>query len=272
MIYFLHIPRTSGKQILEITDKSLNSLKSSLKNKYECRVVQADDPEQIPGQHKELFLSFTKKDELELFFNNLSKRNSILFLQGHFACTPFLYFDNLKTFSIIRSPLERVVSEYFYINYKYIDTIENKQDFINHLFCRINIQSTYLSSNIEWSSDKEKYCFKLPDTEQSFSKLLTSIKEKKIVLSTIKNRNFIIIDIQKELEKKINDSLNIPLTDLNTKTVNESIPLFELNTVLTKDIIEQFEKTNSLDYQLYNYVEFHENKYNRPLYPEDIKI
>lgn len=272
MIYFLHIPRTSGKQILEITEKSLNSLKSSLKDKYECRVVQCSDPEYIFGQNNELFLSFTKKNELELFFNSLSKRNSILFLQGHFACTPFLYFDNLKTFSIIRSPLERVVSEYFYMNHKYTQNIQNNENFINYLFCRINIQSTYLSSNIEWSFEKQKYYFKLFDTEQSFSKLLSSIKEKKIVLSTMKNRNFIIIDIQKELEKKINDSLNIPLTNLNTKTVNESIPLFELNTVLTKDIIEQFEKTNSLDYQLYNYVEFHENKYNRPLYPEDIKI
>lgn len=252
-------------------------------------IAQATDSEVVNiKNNNEPFVSFNKESELELFFDNLIKKDSFLFLQGHFACTPFLYFNDLKSFSIIRSPLERVVSEWFYLNdtilnytyiqdlnHKYIQDIQSNERFIDYLFSRINVQSNYLSSNIKWNFKEKGYQFETFNTEQSFTKLLTSIKEKKIVLSTMKNRHFIIIDIEKELEKRINYkkiNSSFSLTNLTTISVNSSDSLFELNTVLTKDIIKQFEKTNSLDYQLYNYVELHENKYNRPLYPEDIKI
>lgn len=254
MIYFCHIPKTSGSSIEACMRQYENKIKFH--------------------QNK---TSFSELSESQ-FRDHLMKRKDDHVLIGHFAATPFEMFPDVKGYSIVRNPIERLLS-----TFRYSQTANNwKQPFKEILFSyltgkqsrypsighdgRSNMQSLFLTQPLEWR-EENKFIASVRHADISFSDVLSIIKKNNTTLSTMDNRNYILSDINLEL---INNTGYSVIFDSKIK-VNENP--FKMDVMdLICEFYDEIHEANKLDFELYNYIRAHEAKFARALRPSDIII
>jgi len=251
MIYFLHIPKTSGSAI----EASISFCRKWPEN----YIFSDKTPEP------------NNRDEVLKFFNDENFKN-YTFIKGHFACMPYLYADNIQAFSLIREPLERSISYFKYVNAA--KDITYPESFYWYLDQDPNIQSAYFTDFLKWKEpiENEKYRDAYLDSPQmSFDELLLNIKQKNITISTVKNRNYLLKQMQIAFSILLGEEIYLdPDFELPSGYKVQYNPFTMDLSCLTEDIKEKFKSKNSLDYQLFNYVSAHEAETGRSLTPSDI--
>jgi hypothetical protein len=250
MIYFCHIPRTSGSAIISsIAEKFSDILKIG---NYETGMQIHDDQKKLRS-----YLNEAKKFD---------------YIGDHFAATPYSYIENIDGFSLVRNPIERLIScfNYFgpwdgsssfaeFIRYQGSHPVNDSMGFNG----RPNMQCANLVNTILWEG-REAY---LKNADFSFFDILKIIKKQRMTLSTYENRNYMI----KDLNFNLNSIKNTNII-LNTKLkVRPKACLYEESFYLMpNEIIEEVKALNALDYKLYNYIKDHEIRTGRSLTPDDI--
>ncbi len=269
MIYFNHIPRTSGTSISHAIYSAFNK---------ELRILTKP----IIEQFDPYFNKNIRESDYQSFLRDCHL--NVDFFYGHHFSSPYIepYSQKLETFSIIRNPLERSISEFYYINNytNYQDWIDVKIHEINSyldLFPK-NEHCRYLFSNYDWAkmrSQKNRVAICWPEENQiSFNEILSLIKEKNIKLSTIENRLYLLNELEICLNKinKTNIIADKQLKE-NQRLHRETRQEFDnIKYFLSQEEIEKFKNINNLDYQLYNYIKDHEIKTGRCLTPDDINV
>jgi len=279
MIYFSHVPRTSG-----------TSVSNAVYNAF-CKELRI-----LPKPYIEQFDPFFNKKIDKTNYQSFLKEChlNVDFFYGHHFSNPYIepYNENLETFSIIRNPLERSISEFCYNNnnVSHSDWTNNKiyeiKDFLLGKMC--NTQCLYLLGNYDWEhmkkeSDKVKtfwsniqgnefYNCNLEEDRISFQEILQIIKKRNIKLSTLENRTYLLNELEASLNKikKTNIVLDKHVVE-NERLHSAERPEFnDPECFLSQEEIERFKIFNSLDYQLYNYVKDHEIRTGRSLSPDDI--
>lgn len=268
MIYFCHIPRTSGTSI----EKDVHS-----KFNRDLKILTKIEFEKYSPFHNLTI----NKEELESFVINCY--SNIDFLNCHLASTPYIepYCKNLQTFSIIREPIDRIISEFHYrhrsttdknwINYE----IFNVRNFINY---NANSQCLWLFGSFKWDKTLKNrtniniFWLDLEMGKVSFEKILQIIKKRNIKLSTIENRVYLLNELEICLNKikKTNITLDKKIIVNENPYADIRKELDNIECFLSDREIENIKIANSLDYQLYNYVKDHETKTGRCLTPDDI--
>jgi len=250
MIYFCHIPRTSGSAIVSSIGKSFGKILTN--GCYETGIKIHDDEKKL-----RLYLSEAKNFD---------------YIADHFAAMPYEYVEKIDAFSIIRDPIERFIScfNYFgpwdgsknfieFIKYYGFHPIKDSMGFNG----RPNMQCANLINTISWEGN-EAY---LESTNLSFFDILKIIKKQRMTLSTYENRNYMI----KNLNFILNSIKNTNITlDTELKVRPKKYFYNESMYFIPDQIIEEIKNNNNLDYQLYNYVKDHEIKTGRCLTFDDI--
>jgi hypothetical protein len=254
MIYFCHIPKTSGSSVEAALDM------------YKGYITHLDN------------ISGIEQMGQDAFFHFLKKRSEDDFIKGHFATSPLEVFPGIKSYSIIRNPIDRLMSS-FRFSQKVIDWKKPFEDVL-YEFCtytdpreeslgfdgRPNIQSDYLTQPLEWMSGKGS-SVSVKKGNLSFNDLLKEIKKNNFTLSTLDNREYLLKDI------------SLALTDLTGKSIylNEEIKAnenpFKLdNANIIDNFYDEIYELNKLDFDLYNYIKNHETRTGRALRPSDINV
>jgi hypothetical protein len=233
------------------------------------------------GDYETGFQIHDDQKKLESF---LHQANKLDFIGGHYAAMPYVYNEDIKGFSIIREPIERMISCFIYFKGDDADYIGNHtneypDNFIESIRyqgfrfekdsmgfnARPNMQCANLVNTILWN-DKKAY---IKNADFSFSEILKIIKKQKMTLSTFENRNYLIKDLTFHLNAFRNTSISI-------RAHSEIRPSNNLHNVsidlLSNEIIEEIKASNALDYQLYKYIKDHETRTGRCLTPDDIYI
>ena len=233
------------------------------------------------GDYKTGFQIHDDQKKLESF---LHQANKLDFIGDHFASMPYVYNEDIKGFSIIREPIERIISCFIYFKGDDADYIGNHtneypDNFIESIRyqgfrsqkdsmgfnARPNMQCANLVNTILWN-DKKAY---IENADFSFSEILKIIKKQKMTLSTFQNRNYLIKDLTYYLNAIHNTDISI---NAHSK-IRSSNNLHNVSIdLLSNEIIEEIKSLNSLEYQLYNYVKDHETRTGRCLTPDDIDI
>ena len=285
MIYFCHIPRTSGTSIS-------NSVYAAFHK--ELRIHRKPDVELLDPY-------FNKKADKTNYESFLKECHlNIDFFYGHHFSSPYIepYSENLETFSVIRNPLERLISEFCYINnnVSHLDWVNTKiyeiKDFLlNKTSNNFNTHCLYLLGGYDWESmnredgfvkvswrniqrDKIHRSIIIDEDKISFEELLQIIKKRNMKLSTLENRTYLLNELEVSLNK-IKQTNIILNTELKTNERLHSEQRLEFNDpecFLSQGEIEKFKNTNSLDYKLYNYIKDHETRTGRCLTPNDILL
>jgi len=267
MIYFCHIPRTSGTSVSHAVYAAFHK---------ELRILRKPDIEQFDpwfsrGIDKTDYQSFLKKCYLNTDF-----------FYGHHYSSPYIepYSENLETFSIVRNPLERMISEFYYSN-KNVSDSDWKNNRIheikNFLYSPKNSSQCYwLLGDYDWEKMKliKNIVFThwLQEKEISFQEILQIIKKRNIKLSTLENRTYLLNELEVSLNKikKTNISLDKELKVNENFNIEKRPEFNNPECFLSQQEIETFKNLYSLDYQLYNYVKDHETRTGRCLTPDDI--
>ncbi len=282
MIYFCHIPRTSGTSIS-------NSIYTAFCK--ELRILRKPDIE-----HYDPF--FNKKlDKADYNFFVKECYSNIDFFYGHHFSSPHIepYNESLETFSIVRDPLERSISEFYYMNNNtsHLDWVNIKiyqiKNFLLHQTC--NTQCLYLLGDYDWGrieeeesgivevlwrnmqGDEFRYS-NIGEDQISFQEILKIIKKRNIKLSTLENRTYLLNELETSLNKikKTNIVLDKQVV-ANKRLYSEQRSEYnDPESFLSQEQIEIYKNINSLDYKLYNYIKDHETKTGRCLTPDDIII
>jgi len=267
LIYFLHIPKTSGASLIYELDKKL----------------------QKPFRNKQNFHNpLESKHTFEHFLKNVT--NAEIFA-GHYAATPYLYQENIAGFSIVREPLQRLVSCFEFLGPNH-NWGSSTRDALSKFVCnRVasgptigfngepNMQCASLTGDIKWElGDKKPY---LEACEYSFSEVLKIIKEQKITLSTLENRGYLLDTVQIAVSNVCKKPIFLdkstifnPVNFVNNTTINKDTAYSNLlkSYKFSQETLEENQNLNNLDYQLYNYVKNHEIKTGRCLTPDDILL
>ena len=289
MIYFCHIPRTSGTSISNAVYAAFYK---------ELSIYRKPDVE-----HYDPFIN-KKLDKADYEFFVKDCYLNIDFFYGHHFSSPHIepYSENLETFSIIRNPLERLISEFYYINnnVNHLDWINTKiyeiKDFLLQDFLldvnlgTFNTQCLYLLGNYDWERMKEengnvqalwhnmqgvefRYS-SMKEDQISFQEILQIIKKRNIKLSTLENRTYLLNELEVSLNKIKQTNITLDKQVVENKHLHsEQRP--ELNDpecFLSHAEMEKIKILNSLDYQLYNYIKDHEIRNGRCLTSDDILI
>lgn len=93
-IYFLHIPKTSGRSILDTLDDAMCEVEENYKL--------------IP--ESSLNIDITCKEKFDTLLRNYQKDVNKNFIRGHYAASPYLYIENISGYSVVRDPIERLIS------------------------------------------------------------------------------------------------------------------------------------------------------------------
>jgi hypothetical protein len=255
MFYFCHIPKTSGSSIeAAVVDEYFNTIKIAQSHK-------------VPDLENE-----------QAVRNFLSNSDSYHFIKGHFGTLPVSYINNVKTYSIVREPFDRLISCFRFSqspmrwrgsfeNELKLFLTQNNPEFNSIGFDgRANMQVAYLTQELKWNH-KEPFSMYFETPLISFEQVLLLIKKNNITLSTQDNRDYLLDVLSSDLSVKYNKNII-----LNKQIKVNLNPLIISPLDIHPDIIEKSKEINQLDYQLYNYIKNHEILNGRALLPEDIVI
>jgi hypothetical protein len=280
MIYFCHIPRTSGTSISNAVYLAFHK---------ELSIHRKPDMEKFdPFINKEL-------NEADYVFLMKECYSNIDFFYGHHFSSPHIepYNESLETFSIVRNPLERLISVFYYMNNNTSDLdwvnikIYQIKNFLLDRPC--NIQCLYLLGNYDWESIREEndnvqvlwrnmqgseFRCSMGEDQISFQEILQIIKDKNIKLSTLENRTYLLNELEISLNKikKTNIVLNKQLIENKHLHSEQRQEFNDPECFLSQKEIEKFKNINNLDYQLYNYIRNHETRTGKCLTPDDINV
>lgn len=255
MFYFCHIPKTSG-----------SSIEAAIYDDYSTIVKIATSSKTPELQNEKQLKSF------------LSNCNQYDFIKGHFGTLPYFYIKDIKSYSIVREPVDRLISCFRFSQspMRWRSSFENelklfltKDTFeFNSIGFegRANMQTAYLTQELKWNN-KEPFPMYLDTPSICFEEVLLLIKKQNMTLSTQDNRDYLLNALSNDLSSKYNKNIN-----LNKKVKVNINPLTISLSDIPIDIIDKTKEINSLDYQLYNYIKNHEMSTGRALLSEDIVI
>ena len=210
------------------------------------------------------------------------------------------YAESVKVFSIIREPIDRLISNFLWI---YRDsnpatmlqpdaprlvpvefTTDNFWNKIkNESNPECNLQNIFLQTTLETNNSQCKYLFenlvirdnngvtqenKIINNQFTIQDMIYLIKNRKITLSTMENRIYLLDKLEFYLNtiKNTNIKINKNIKD----NFNDTSRKKDLIDLIDKSIIEKIKDKNKLDYDLYNYVKDFELKNERCLSYKDI--
>lgn len=254
MIYFCHIPKTSGSSV----EAALDDYKDDIK--YISNMTSAEQMSE------------------NAFYDFLNKRKNDDFIRGHFGTTPIEIFPGIKSYSIIRNPIDRLLSSFRFsqkpitwrkpfkdVLYEYCKYNEPSEVSIG-FDGRPNVQSDYLTQPLCWIPGLKNGVY-IKKGNLSFNELLIEIKKNNFTLSTFENRNYILESMSKNLTNLINKPVYL---NSNIK-VNENP--FKMDAVdIFSHFYEEIYQLNKLDFDLYNHIKEHENLTGRALESSDISV
>lgn len=270
LIYFCHIPKTSGTAVINsVYDAYHESLKILKK-------PEIDD-------HDPTFnIDLTQKD-FNLFLETCYKE--LDFFSGHFGSisNSIPNCDNLEIFSIIRNPIDQAISMFNNIfrnstdaDWSNVEVFKIRNYLLNAH--QPNMQASALHMSMDWeymnlSRQKGiKNTFRINDIKMSFDDFLQIIKDKNIKLSTLENRTYLLNELEISLNKikKTNIVLNKQFKANINPHYEKRKELNNIKCFLSQEDIEQFEHRNKLDIQLYEYLKDYEIKNKKCFDSKDI--
>lgn len=233
-IYHLHVPRTSGTYIKN------NVL-----------------PHLITGGVEHFASNRSYID------TNLIKNSK--FVIGHFGLMPLDYMNDPEVFCILRDPVERFISDFKYM-VNITDRRGSVEEKLNHLLyenqseMQSNVQSKFLSgkTNIaKFNIEPARYVHSARNTWfiEDYSKDINTIKR------NIDRFNCYTMDNHEAFKIDFNNSLN---KNFGFKTFKHSDKTNESKDVgisLTKEQIDRIYELNSLDMEVYEYVQKTQKRY-----------
>ena len=251
MIYFCHIPKTSGTSV----DTSL------IVNKDKIKFRLSGDSNELESE-----ATLTK-------YLSKCKDNDII--KGHYAATPFKVFPGIKGYSILRDPMDRLLSAFRYSQQPSTWTkpfknvlysfLTNKEPGNSIVFDgRPNMQSLFLTQPLEWSNGSRDSVL-VRHSEMNLSDVLSIIKNNNTTLSTIENRDYILYEMSSELTKATGRDVVLN----SFIKMNENPFKMDVTDILS-NFYDQIYNLNKLDFDLYTYVSNHERMNGRALSPSDI--
>ncbi len=224
-IYHLHIPRTSGIFIK--------------------RVLQQESRK----SNKKLLSGHFFKIDIE----DLKSQD---YISGHYALTPVPHV--LKTFTIIRNPVERTFSYMKYIwehFYNYM-TIEDSFNFFlnnqNYKKVLSNQQSQFLTQEINVDNYNKKIIDLRDMVYSGWTLDSKNITKESVIESVTRNNIEVLLYDDKDLYKKVFSIFEIE--NVNTlefdKKINQSV---EIDQDFYNKYYEQIYKMNEVDIEVYNF-------------------
>lgn len=227
-IYHLHIPRTSGIYI---------------KNNVIPHLI---------SNGVEHFISNRTKIDIE-------KIKSSKFVGGHFGLMPLQYMDNPEIFTIIRNPVERFISYFKYTTGPKRAGTEAEEKLERWLYgdqskIQSNLQSKFLtgSMNVEkfnknvpifqHAVDNEWY---LENYKLNFNDIVNNLNKMKCY--TLEEIDIFKLELNNSLKKEFEFS-----TFKHSDKANSS---YDVGIKFTKSQINRIEEMNSLDMEVYEYVQ-----------------
>lgn len=258
-IYYLHIPRTSGTEIQQLITES-----------YEK--CEYGDPLALAGTNDYIGNSFDigdNKDE-PLFISNKSlvQRRSIIF--GHLASNPIREDKDVRSFCLVREPIERLISVANYAlanpDLIHMDSMEI-EDFLlssrskdygqsypgfnwepnmqSAYVCGKLVKSRILRNDADISSSAVKY--NIVGRPESLDELIEFIKTNKMRVEATENRNALKTDLFNKIHHNCSCRMSEETRIIN-KTRNKKY------TRPSKACMERLVEENQLDIQFYDWV------------------
>jgi hypothetical protein len=253
-IYFNHIPRTGGTYV------NFSLRLAGIKNiKYNDVVIK----------------TLTTEEDYNDKITNIVPNDIINsnFITGHLSILPNVLVDNLKTVTIFRDPVKRIVSD-FAMTYHLINNIKTisndlfpkqennniKQMFFN--WCNLNINQNVQSNNLInpvfyaiYENDKRKT---ICDT-----KLWEQINNKEVNFLNIKNAidDLKVVGINEKIDIFINDFFNLINKEFNSNIKNpylqDRVNSTKMSSILYNELtdkeIDSIINLNSVDFQAWEY-------------------
>lgn len=227
-IYHLHIPRTSGVYIRNFVTPNLIS-----KGVNHFASNRTDIDEEII--------------------------KSSLFVSGHFGLMPIDKMDNPDVFTLVRDPVERFISYFKYttgIHRTYEENMDKLDSWLygDQMPIQSNLQSKFLTGSININqfnlNHRERHSSVLNGWFiEGYSNSIDDIKkniDKFYVYPMTKHEVF-----KEDFNKCLDKNFGFTIFKHNDKA-NES---HEINIDFTKDRIERIAEINSLDMEVYDYVQ-----------------
>jgi|688.fasta_scaffold36939_9 hypothetical protein len=247
-IYHLHIPRTSGTEILRELEK-----------------VEAVCAQRASDQRGFAKLQVYVPGEYEFILPPVSELENYNFFSGHFAANPVQDFDNPVVFALVREPVSQYLSTITYrcLRDGVVPTRELVDKHINNYFYNSDVHEPLFNgasntqSRFMVSRFVEVYDPYADATRSVFEDKKLDVDEVKDfvdnhIVGTLACRDQVISKVNVFMLKQFGVKLNS-----NAAKVNASQPIkFDL----TNSQLKKIKEKTQVDEEIYQYIKMKENK------------
>lgn len=247
-IYHLHIPRTSGTEILAEVQRAEAICHQRVDNQSDFAKLQV----YVPGEY-------------EFILPSVSELENYNFFSGHFAANPVQDLDNTVVFALMRDPVSQYLST---ITYRCLcDGTTPTRDLVdkhinNHFYSSdvheplfngaSNAQSRFMVSRFVEVYDPYASTTRVvfEDNELDINKVKDFVDNH--IVGTLDNRGQAIDRVNVFMLKQFGVKLNS-----NTTKINTSQPIqFDL----TDSQLKKIKEKTQVDEEVYQYIKMKENK------------